>query len=298
MTTPSQSAHELLLAREYVHQWTFSPSPVPRWRRGQVLEAVLRRSVRAPASRVIKAAPTNGNMKWALYFAYLPLGGLSKSHEFTLRRLREQSFSICVVAAVDDWSKVPASLHELADAIVWKGLAGYDFSAYKIGLDLLSRIAEGASVLVMNDSVAGPLVDLNPFMDALPWDLNGFSATGKIENHIQSYAFVLKGLSRRRVRALRTVLFPWFACAARDDVIACQETRLARVAAESMDVGSLWYSATSDVTQAAPFELLDAGFPFLKHSLATERSAFADKARVISFISALENNTTQDIPHA
>lgn len=287
-TPPQQAALESLQDRGFVHQWSFTPSPVPRWRQRQVLEAVLRRGLRFPAHRTVHSSASPGGAKWALYFVYAPDGHLLPGHHFTLIQLRKQGFSICVVIATADPACVPEQLATLADLVIWKALHGYDFSAYKLGLSALARRTPGATVLVMNDSIAGPVTDLNPFVQQARWDLTGFSASGKIENHVQSYAFVLRDLTAARLRAFRWVLFPWFACGNRDDVIQCQETRMARVAARAMTVGALWYSADQDITQSAPFELLEAGAPFIKRSLSLERSAFADKARAARFIHELE----------
>ena len=275
-----------LSALSLERHWTFVASPIPRWRRRLVVESLLRRGIRAPQFYCIKEI--DSRPQWVLYFVYAPDGSLNDAHRFTLARLRDQNFNIFVVVSTGQVGQVPLELFRYADGIYWKALPGYDFSAYKLGLDLLVKKSEGASVLVLNDSVFGPLNDLREFINNPSWNLTGFTATGKIENHIQSYAFVIKHLTRDTMRNLQTVVFPFFACGSRDDVVNCQETRLARIAAQSMSVGAHWYMRAGDPTQVAPFELIDAGYPFIKKSLLETRSSFNDKERVRSLLTGLQ----------
>ncbi len=265
--------------------WSFAPSNVPRWRKRTVFESFLLRSIRAPKS--LQLVPVIPAAMWALFFIYLKGPNLSAAHRFTLRRLREQGLKIFVVIASPAASALPCDLREMVDALYWKDLPGYDFSAYALGLRVLARDSPAATVLVLNDSVHGPACDLSALMTAPPWDLTGFTASGKIENHIQSYAFILRSLTREKLAAMRTVFLPFGAFRQREDVISCQESRFARVAARSMTVGALWYQAAGDLTQSAPFELMDAGLPFLKRSLIEERSAFGNKCQARKRLDAL-----------
>lgn len=277
----SQNAIKPLEELGFCLFWDFEPSIVPLWRYRQVLEALLRRGIRSPESFPIKEVVQRS--LWALYFIYLPDGKLTNAHRHSLFQLRFQGFGVFVVVATKDVRCVPAELTDLADAVYWKALPGYDFSAYKLGLSVLARRSEGATVLVMNDSVLGPICDVVHLTTQAPWDLTGFTASGRIENHIQSYAFVLNNLTLDRLRRLRYVLFPFIACGGRDDVITCQESRMARVASGSMSVGAYWYLPDGDPTQIAPFELMEAGYPFIKRSLIEFRSPFADKERARAF---------------
>lgn len=265
----------------FVPNWSFESSIVPRWRYRQVLEALLRRGIKSPDFVAIKEVVQRP--LWALYFVFAPEGNLTTAHRFTLAKLRLQGFGIFVVVATKDFHSLPHDLTDMADAVYWKALPGYDFSAYSLGLSVLARRSAGATVLVMNDSVLGPVCDVLDMTTKAPWELTGFTASGVIENHVQSYAFVLKNFTSDRLLRLRTVLFPFFACGGRDDVIACQESRMARVASAVMTVGAYWYLQGGDPTQHAPFELMDAGCPFVKRSLIEPRSSFADKERAQAF---------------
>lgn len=230
-----------------------------------------------PPSRVLKdPSPRN---TWVVYFMYCPLGVADARHEFTLLRLREQGFPVLCVCATPRSDLIPEISFELSDALVWKGLGGYDFSAYRIGLETLCEKSSGSRVLVMNDSMLGPFFDLHKFIDSVPWDLAGFTASALHENHIQSYAFVFSRMDWSRLHELDSVFLSSAAYDNVEAVILCQENRLARVASRSMSVGAYWYSdgrSVDDPCLRRPIELLDAGFPFIKRSLLGKMSHFQD----------------------
>ncbi|MBC7603998.1 MAG: hypothetical protein H7255_15235 [Ramlibacter sp.] len=265
--------------------WTFEPSEIEGWRKREVVRTLLRRAVRRPHSVLIKA-PTP-SARWALYFIYAPDGQLSLAHRYTLARLKDEGFAILAICAGADRENLPRTVAAYADAVCWKATGGYDFSAYTLGLEILAKHSYGATVLVLNDSVLGPFRSLRDHVDRAEWDFTGFTACGLIENHVQSYAFVISELTPSKVRRMWTVLFPYFALNGRDDVIFCQETRLARVASQQMSTGALWYYPSGDMTQIAPLELLDQNFPFVKRSLLTNRSSFMGRQSVIERLAHL-----------
>jgi lipopolysaccharide biosynthesis protein len=265
--------------------WTFEASEVEVPRRRKVLRALLRRAVPRPQSVVVKAAQPNA--RWALYFIYAPEGQLLPVHRFTLARLRDEGFAILAVCAGTARADVPQGIATYADAICWKAPGGYDFSAYAIGLELLARHSPGANVLVLNDSVLGPFHALRRYVDRVEWNFTGFTASGVIENHVQSYAFVVADVTPAKVRRMWPVLFPYLAFDGRADVIFCQETRLARIVSRQMSTGSLWYYPAGDLTLLAPLELLDEDFPFVKRSLLTDRYPVTDRPRLVERLARL-----------
>jgi lipopolysaccharide biosynthesis protein len=256
--------------------WTFQPSRA----------GVLSRLERARARRHLIVAPPSATLvaveprkRWTLYFIYAPQGVLSAAHRFSLQRLRTSDTALAVVCASPSIETVPAELLDDTDALFWKGLSGFDFSAYAIGLHALASYSPGADILVMNDSVFGPFEPLDDLFKRCLWDLTGFTASGDIENHLQSYALMLRNWTPQKAAALRDVA----PCTrAFDDyraVVFCQETLLARAAVRTMSVGALWYADNrrcSDATIFAALPLLDAGFPFLKRSLLTKHAEFND----------------------
>lgn len=243
---------------------------------------------RKPFPDHVLIRPPTPKPTWVIYFLFTPHGRLSHGQRVALGRIRDMGLPLHVVCAASDPAAVPAELDRYADALHWKGLSGYDVSGYTVGLHDLAVHSPGATVMLLNDSVWGPLVDLRPFIDRAAWDLTGFTAFGNDENHVQSYAWILKQVTPERMRQLAAVLTTRWAHNWPDYVVSRQETVLARHASRSMTVGSFLYWTMNDfnvdpsLTRA--FDLVDAGHPFLKKSLLGKFSVFQDVERVASFV--------------
>jgi len=248
--------------------WDFVPGNVPWWRTCEVIKRLMFDSQLQPTHEAI--TPVTARPDWVIYFIFAPLGVLTKAHVFTLSRLRDSGVALCVIIATHDRSNVPDGLSAYADALYWKALNGFDFSAYRLGLREISQKSEHANVLVMNDSVLGPFAGTRSMIEKAKWDLTGFTASSELENHIQSYAFVLKDVTRAKMQALNPVLFPLLSLNNMRHVVRTQETRFARIAARHMTVGAHWYGevqTSGNPSLYKPTELIAAGFPFLKRSL-------------------------------
>jgi lipopolysaccharide biosynthesis protein len=269
-------------------RWDFVPTPVQRWRIRQAVETVLRNSQPRPAWKAI--VPLNAQPAWTVYFLFSPDGVFTPTHRFALERLRDAGHRLMVVCAAPSAAAIPAEVAAFADALYWKALSGYDFSAYSAALREISHKSPHADVLVINDSVYGPFTDVRSVLAQAPWELTGFTATSQVENHIQSYAFVLKDVTPARMRSLATVMFPWRALSHPHDVIQVQETRFARVAARSLRVGAYWFAEKEQVldpTLFRPIELIAAGFPFLKRSLTGKHQTLQDVEQIRELLFSL-----------
>jgi len=242
------------------------------------------------SSRYKRPRPQHSEIKplgrsdlWVVYFAYCPDERFETHQRFTLERLKDSGFKVLVICATRSPAAVPMEIDKYADALYWKDLPGYDFSAYTLALELVSTHSPGATVMILNDSVFGPFADLRPFVAAARWDLTGFTASSLEENHVQSYAFLFHGMDPTRLEALRAVFYKDWAYSHGDGAVYCQETRMARIASRSMSVGAFYYSdgkTIDDPCLRRPFELLDAGFPFLKRSLLGRMHMFQNPDRV------------------
>lgn len=269
-------------------RWDFVATPVQRWRIRQAVETVVRRSQPRPDWQAI--VPLSAQSAWTVYFLFAPDGLFTPTHRFALERLRDAGHRLMVVCAAPTPATIPQEVTAFADALYWKALSGYDFSAYSAALREISRKSPHADVLVINDSVYGPFTDVHSVLAQAPWELTGFTATSQVENHIQSYAFVLKDVTPARMRALATVMFPWRALSQPHDVIQVQETRFARVAARSMRVGAYWFAEKEEVldpTLFRPVELIATGFPFLKRSLLGKHQTLQDVEQIQELLFSL-----------
>lgn len=269
--------------------WTYVPSR-PRW------DIVVRRwparwtRQPPPAHRLIK--PPAGAGRWLMYFLFLPQGELSVHQRYTLKQLAREDARLMLVCACPSGHPVLAELGERCDALCWKALEGYDFSAYAAGLTELGRHAPGADVLVLNDSMLGPFAPLAPFIEQAPWRLTGLSASALEENHIQSFAFVVRGLDADFLQAVEPVMSTRWSYNRSDAVILLQETLLARVAHRHLSVGAYWYTDGSlhqDLSLNCPEQLIEAGFPLLKRSLFGKFAGnFQDPQKMQALLERLE----------
>lgn len=271
--------------------WPFVPSnPSLQIRRLRVQKRWMARHPAPPFTVLRPPAPRD---RWNLLFLFAPAGRLDWDQQEMLARLRALRGGLLVVCAAPAAADLPDL--SVADAVAWKGVAGFDFSAYALGLRLIAEHSPGATTYVQNDSVYGPLTDIDEQVARAHWDLTGFVASATVENHVSSFAFVLRNVTPARVEALSPVLPVDWCYNDFSSVVVAQETMLARVASACMSVGSflympvrpatpswkqrivlrLWADAalrypldvSGDPTLGSPLELLDLGFPFLKRSL-------------------------------
>jgi hypothetical protein len=267
--------------------WDYRPSePDLRIRLKRVAARLFHERPRPPS---LALRPVEPQDQWVAYFAFLPQGRLSDAHRFTLGRLRDEGCHVLIICATPDVSSVPEELGRYADALYWKGMGGYDFSAYTLALELIAERSPAADVLVMNDSMYGPFHPVRPFLRAARWDLTGFTGSALNENHLQSYAFILRSVHPARLAQLRDIFFQDKAFDHADQVIWAQELLLARRASRHMTVGACWYSggpAVDDPCLRRPIELVHAGFPFMKKSLLGKMAHFQDPQRVRALLSA------------
>lgn len=266
-------------------QWNFKPStPAMKYRLIRAVRLYARRRF-FPPHRVLM--PVTGAERWTAYFAYIPDGKLLPSHCYTLDKLAAEPGRLLVICATDSPDQMPAELRDRVDSLIWKGRSGFDFSAYALALRYIALNSNGADVAFLNDSVLGPFQSLADLFAGSPWDLTGLTAYSLIENHVQSYAFQIRNITPQRVRALSAVFPQRSAFDRYKDVVLCQETRLARVAARSMSVGALWFADAANTLNPTVYravELARAGFPFFKRSLTGRFAHLADRAEVDAFL--------------
>jgi lipopolysaccharide biosynthesis protein len=260
--------------------WNYAPSCAPLWYKMGRLKIAL--TLRRGAPESIELKPPSNCSRWTLYFTYLPSGQLDEAHRFTIAKLRDLDRNLMVVCAAPSPNDVPFELIDKCDAIYWKSLDGFDFSGYSIGLNALAKSCPYSDVFVMNDSVLGPFGDIGSILNKMNWEITGFTASSQYENHIQSYAFVIKNISIKKMKQLDSIFSTVYSYNDIWTVVSCFETRFARVAARHMTVGSLWFGPRdgSDPTVDHAISLLADGFPFVKRSLFGKHSDRQDKSEI------------------
>ena len=269
----------------FVARWSYVTSAPGREIRAERLRARLRRSA-FPAHEAIVPVRAPRDV-WVVHFVYAPRGVLSRSQRVTLRRLKDLGLPLLVVCAAPQPQQVPPDVAACADALLWKDPRGYDISAYTLALHEIARGSPGATAYVCNDSVFGPMRDVRPLIREAPWELTGLTAHHGDENHLQTYAFVLKGVTPARLAALEPVFTTRWSLAWGDHVVAAQETQLSRLAAQSMSVGAYVYAGPplpGDPMTTRAFEMIEMGHPYLKKSLLGKMHQYQDVERVAAFV--------------
>lgn len=293
-----------------VRNWTYEASRPSALVHLLRLKSRLTGRVAPPERRPLR--PVEARDRWNGLFLYAPDGRLSPAQEFAVDRIAGLRGASAVVCATDRLEDVPLDQFAKVDALYWKALPGFDFSAYALLLEEVARLSPGADLYLQNDSVLGPFGDVDALIDAMPWRVGGFMASSAVENHLQSYALFFRGVDRALVSRLAPVLSTHWAYDNWRNVVNLQETCLARVASRSESVGALWYAPganaalpsladvlrvklgvgradvlrSDDPSLRDATALLDQGFPFLKRSLFTRNLRFQSRDALDAFLAA------------
>ena len=209
--------------------------------------------------------------KWVVYFCFAPDGLPRANHNFTIKKLRAEGYSILIVCATPALEQAQNFVKLTPDALIWKALRGYDFSGYTLGLNALVSRYNSVDVLVLNDSILGPFNLIRPMLESSPWDLTGFMTSYSVEHHIQSFAFYIKDYCEKNAKIYRQILFKYISFNSQGPVSLLQETRLGSALQKSISIGSI-LSPSIDYKMnyyllGNPKGLLDIGFPFIKESI-------------------------------
>ena len=229
-----------------------------------------RRRCKFPASEQVFFGKYQPGKPWAIYFIYCPESvGLSEQKE-SLKNLRDQGFNILAVCASERDSAVLDEFRHLVDAMIWKELQGYDFSAYLLGARLLVDRFGSVDSLLLNDSVLGPYTDVMPLMEHSPWRVAGLTSARSVQDHFQSYCLLIKGLDAEIVSSLEAVISESSVFDSHRDVVFFQETSLAHVMAKRFTAGSILaplHGHELQIVVGNPEGLSRLGFPFIKKSI-------------------------------
>lgn len=223
-----------------------------------------------PASEVLKA-PTSDAKRWCIYFCYLAEGGVQPHHKFTIEKLIEDGITPLVVCA----APTPEQAQGFADlpigGLIWKALAGYDFSGYSVGLDVLAGLGRPLSLFIMNDSVLGPFSKVADLFESSPWKVTSLISSHSVETHFQSFFLHIDDFTSADLSTLQRVFFQRICFNAQGSVSFLQETRIPSGFKGRFTAGSILSPATGFERHyymlSNPAGLLDIGAPLIKRSV-------------------------------
>lgn len=253
-----------------------------RARHDALIDALIARPRRATEAQVralkpLAAAP-GGEI--CLFVTHVTGSQLKPHVVHHARCLAEAGFEVVLIVNADgDASRLaPAAdiLDRLAGAYVREN-TGFDFGGWGHGWALGSGFPGATRLLLVNDSLVGPL-DTAAFgrlllrLRASPADMVGLTENFVPHRHLQSF-FLSFGPRALASPVLRAVLDGMHALPTKELVIDAYETALTRqLAAAGLTTAALFAPLYDDPLSADDTllrwrELLHAGFPFIKASL-------------------------------
>jgi hypothetical protein len=188
--------------------------------------------------------------------------------------------STCEAPAPLDWYEAPGD----GVVVLRRPNRGYDFGSWRVALDRFPAIAPAARVLLVNDSMVGPLRPLGPLLDS--FDRPGAGAWGltdsdQFAHHLQSYFLGF----RDGVLARPALARFWSGIRHHDDKMAIimeNELGLSALLREQgcgMDVAFPYRDVVEPGQNPVIIgwrRLLERGFPFVKRELLRDPSVAPD----------------------
>src|SRR5438067_9025756 len=130
----------------------------------------------------------------ALIMAHYDPDGVVDPHVLYALEAYRQVFAhiIFVSVSVD---RLPKGHEHLADRFIARDNVGYDFFSWKVGFNALNDKEQFFEVVFANDSVYGPLFDIEQVLMASrvkEADLWGLTSSFETSWHIQSFFFAMR----------------------------------------------------------------------------------------------------------
>jgi lipopolysaccharide biosynthesis protein len=220
---------------------------------------------------------------------WAPESRLTRSVEELTAALVAHGYHVVLVSTAEDvapleWNRGrPASV-----TVLRRPNLGYDFGSWATALDRYPQIATAESVLLLNDSLAGPFGPLDRLLanfHASSADAWGLTDTSQFGHHLQSYFLGFRGqcLQEGPLRRFwQTIRIE----SSKDDVIWRGEIGLSRILARERYVieAAIPYRGVVGEGQNPTIvgwrRLLDRGFPFVKRELLRRPGVAPDGALV------------------
>jgi hypothetical protein len=141
--------------------------------------------------RVLKPlADTHSPGRTCLFVHFDPGGRIDPHVLRYLAALKACGLDTVLISSADLQPEAFAAAEPLTVAAITRENKGLDFSGWALALELFPRLLKSQSLLIANDSVYGPVGDLNGLferMDAEPLDVWGAIESRDPERHFQSW---------------------------------------------------------------------------------------------------------------
>jgi lipopolysaccharide biosynthesis protein len=147
-------------------------------------------------SRHVGADRLTDGAKVAVFAHYDPAGIVHDFVIYYLRALRDAGYVVVFVSNAPDFGT--ASLQRvlpLSALVLLRSNVGYDFGAFKDGIEALGALSRFEQVVLANDSVYGPLFDLSEILARCDAGADIWGMTDNLAGsyHLQSYFLLFRG---------------------------------------------------------------------------------------------------------
>lgn len=218
-----------------------------------------------------------------------------KPHVVThVEHLLEAGFGVALIVNTDldlDTIRVEPGLLSRLDACHVRENAGFDFAAWAHGWSLCGAPTDLQRLLLVNDSIVGPLS--SPAFAAMIQrlrlsgaDVVGLTESIQTRHHLQSF-FLAFGQRALQSATVLSVLEHMYALPTKEMVIDVYETRLTqRLRNAGLSVEALFPAMTDDRWSSNDTfyhwaDLIRAGFPFIKTSVLPRVAHTADARALV-----------------
>ncbi len=256
------------------------------------------RSVQAPSTdlRVVRDPGDLSGRRICFFVSYAPDYLLKQHVRFHLAALQQAGFDVVYIGIVDTFSprSVSRETAGLAGVVIRRN-AGFDFGAWADAFRLFPSAWRAECILLVNDSVFGPVFDLRDLMrriNDMPADLVGLTESYEVRRHFQSYFLLFR---RQALRHPLAQLY-WQGVQNLDGkwrVTLAYETGLLRAYQRfgiTNDVAFPWRPVPGarggNPTHAQWRELLTRGFPYIKAELLRDNPVGVDIADWRDFVAS------------
>lgn len=221
-----------------------------------------------------------------VFVAHAPCGIILSYTHIYLQELKKNGIYVIVCLTTDDLDMpIESSILDVADEVLVRENAGFDFGAWAAVLRERPALWDAARLYFLNDSVIGPFGKLQGIIESIRSNNAGFFGLSECMNaeyHVQSYFFGwnANNLGDEKLRAFWAA-FPNFVD--KLDVIFAGEHELSRVSSTLkdptrqilFDTMMLFGVAFSNLPLFNPThhgwkQMLAAGFPFVKTDLVRD----------------------------
>lgn len=133
------------------------------------------------------------NQAWCVYSHFDADSDVQDYVIEALKRIKASGLKIIIMSTSPNIVEAKLeTMRSYATIIILRENIGYDFGSYKLGIEyLFNNKMKPSQILLTNDSVYGPMINLNPILKkSKKFDMYGMTDSIEINYHLQSYFII------------------------------------------------------------------------------------------------------------